>query len=58
MRKNVILLLDPRGVVIQGGSDTISRHAEYFKALAKLGPISTPKFEIFSSSKDIDKKSG
>ena len=56
MRKNVILLLDPRGVVIQGGNDTLSRHADYFKALAKLGSMSTPIFEIFSTSKDIDKK--
>ena len=47
MRKITVLSLDPRGVILNGGQEVISRQNEYGKQLQSLGKF---KFVIFSSS--------
>jgi glycosyltransferase involved in cell wall biosynthesis len=47
MKKITVLSLDPRGVILNGGQEVISRQNEYGEQLQSLGKF---KFVIFSSS--------
>ena len=47
MQKVIVLSLDPRGVILNGGQEVISRQNEYGKQLQSLGKF---KFVIYSSS--------
>jgi len=47
MQKVTVLSLDPRGVILNGGQEVISRQNEYGKQLQSLGKF---KFVIYSSS--------
>jgi glycosyltransferase involved in cell wall biosynthesis len=50
MKSSSVLILDPRGVVLDGKNDVIERHGNYGKELAKQSKELVYKLNVFSAS--------
>lgn len=50
MKSSTVLILDPRGVVLDGKNDVIERHGRYGKELAKQNKGLVYKLNVFSAS--------
>ena len=50
MKSSSVLILDPRGVVLDGKNDVIERHGIYGKELAKQNKELGYKLNVFSAS--------
>ena len=50
MKYTSVLILDPRGVVLDGKNDVIERHGNYGKELAKQNRELVYKLNVFSAS--------
>ena len=50
MNSSLVLILDPRGVVLGGKNDVIERHSIYGRELAKQNKAIVRKLEVFSAS--------
>ena len=50
MKSSLVLILDPRGVVLDGKNDVIERHRNYGKELAKQNRELGYKLNVFSAS--------
>ena len=50
MKSSSVLILDPRGVVLDGKNDVIERHGNYGKELAKQNKELVYKLRVFSAS--------
>jgi len=50
MKSSSVLILDPRGVVLDGKNDVIERHGDYGKELAKQSKELVYKLNVFSAS--------
>ena len=50
MKSSSVLILDPRGVVLDGKNDVIERHSNYGKELAKQNRELEYKLNVFSAS--------
>ena len=50
MKSSSVLILDPRGVVLDGKNDVIERHGRYGKELAKQNKGLVYKLNVFSAS--------
>ena len=50
MKSSSVLILDPRGVVLDGKNDVIERHGSYGKELAKQNKGLVYKLNVFSAS--------
>ena len=50
MKSSSVLILDPRGVVLDGKNDVIERHGNYGKELAKQNKELVYKLNVFSAS--------
>lgn len=53
---SVVLFMDPRGVILEGGKDVIQRMHIYASSLSKISPEKEMKIVIFSSSKEDEIK--
>ena len=52
---SIIVSLDPRGIIINGGADVVSRHNEYGHQLESKSKNPKAKFVIFTSGNRVDK---
>ena len=50
MNSSLVLILDPRGVVLGGKNDVIERHSNYGRELAKQNKAIVSKLKVFSAS--------
>ena len=50
MNSSLVLILDPRGVVLGGKNDVIERHFNYGRELAKQNKAIVSKLKVFSAS--------
>ena len=50
MKSSSVLILDPRGVVLDGKNDVIERHGNYGKELTKQNKELVYKLNVFSAS--------
>ena len=50
MKSSLVLILDPRGVVLGGKNDVIERHSNYGTELAKQNKAIVSKLKVFSAS--------
>ena len=50
MKSSSVLILDPRGVVLDGKNDVVERHGNYGKELAKQNKELVYKLNVFSAS--------
>ena len=55
MNKSCVAILDPRGIITEGGQDVILRHATYAQYLSKH--VSSDKLYLVILSTGIDRKS-
>ena len=57
MSNRSVLILDPRGNILIGGKDVITRHEIYAKELRKLGKASNLELKVFSAAVSPKKSS-
>ncbi len=52
--RNLVLLLDPRGVILNGGTDVIERHFLYSQSLKKISMPNYLSFLVLSASNESE----
>ncbi len=55
--RNLVLLLDPRGVILNGGTDVIERHFLYSQSLKKISKPNYLSFLVLSASNESEMNS-